>query len=73
MFLKLLKFFSIVLYTFVKLSRVHSNFKSARQALDQLRMLQAPLQYQGLIDIATLEIRAKPFSDSDEFQPMCYK
>uniref|UniRef100_A0A915D5G1 Intraflagellar transport protein 122 homolog n=1 Tax=Ditylenchus dipsaci TaxID=166011 RepID=A0A915D5G1_9BILA len=62
----------IVLFTLVKLSRMFANYKTARQALEQLRLLRAPLQYQSLIDIASLEIRAKPFSDAEEFQPMCY-
>ncbi|KAI1724928.1 intraflagellar transport protein like protein [Ditylenchus destructor] len=62
----------IVLFTLVKLSRTFANYKTARQALEQLRLLRAPTQYQSLIDIATLEIRAKPFSDTEEFQPMCY-
>jgi len=62
----------IILYTLVKLSRLFGNFKTARLALEQLRLLRAPPQYQSQIDIATLEIRAKPYTDSDEFQPMCY-
>ncbi len=64
--------FRIVLYTLVKLSRVFGNFKTARLALEQLRLLRAPPQYQNQIDIATLEIRAKPYTDSEGFQPMCY-
>ena len=63
----------VVLYTLMKLSRKFGNYKTARQALDQLRLLKAPPQYRSLIDVATLEIRAKPFSDADEFQPMCYR
>ncbi|KAH7729605.1 WD-repeat protein 10 [Aphelenchoides avenae] len=61
-----------VLYTLAKLSRSFGCYKTARQALEQLRTLRAPIQYQSLIDIATVEIRAKPFSDAEEFMPMCY-
>ncbi|KAF7635241.1 hypothetical protein Mgra_00005356 [Meloidogyne graminicola] len=62
----------IIFYTLMKLSRHFNCFKTSRQSLDQLHKLYCPLQYQTQIDIATLEIRAMPFSDSEEFQPMCY-
>uniref|UniRef100_A0A914HDV0 Intraflagellar transport protein 122 homolog n=1 Tax=Globodera rostochiensis TaxID=31243 RepID=A0A914HDV0_GLORO len=63
---------TIVLYTLMRLSRHFANFKTARQALEQLRQLKAPPHYQAQIDVATLEIRAMPFSDAEEYQPLCY-
>lgn len=63
----------VVLYTLMKLSRRFGAFKTARQALEQLRQLKAPPHFRGPIDEATLEIRAMPFADADEFQPMCYR
>ena len=57
----------------MKLSRHFGCYKTARQALNNLHKLRCPPQYQSQIDVATLEIRAMPFSDSEEFQPMCYK
>uniref|UniRef100_A0A914NIG4 Intraflagellar transport protein 122 homolog n=1 Tax=Meloidogyne incognita TaxID=6306 RepID=A0A914NIG4_MELIC len=61
-----------VYYTLMKLSRHFGCYKTARQALNHLHKLRCPPQYQSQIDVATLEIRAMPFSDSEEFQPMCY-
>uniref|UniRef100_A0A914ML49 Intraflagellar transport protein 122 homolog n=1 Tax=Meloidogyne incognita TaxID=6306 RepID=A0A914ML49_MELIC len=61
-----------VYYTLMKLSRHFGCYKTARQALNNLHKLRCPPQYQSQIDVATLEIRAMPFSDSEEFQPMCY-
>lgn len=64
---------TVVLFTLMRLSRHFANFKTAREALEQLRRLKAPAQFQAQIDIATLEIRAMPFADAEEFQPMCYR
>ncbi|CAK5048570.1 unnamed protein product [Meloidogyne enterolobii] len=60
-----------VYYTLMKLSRHFGCYKTARQALNHLHKLRCPPQYQSQIDVATLEIRAMPFSDSEEFQPIC--
>lgn len=62
-----------VLYTLAKLGRNFGAYKTARTALEQLRLLRAPPQYENLIDIATVEIRAKPYTDAEEFMPMCYR
>ncbi|KAL3116899.1 hypothetical protein niasHT_001628 [Heterodera trifolii] len=63
---------TIVLYTLMQLGRHFGNFKTARQALEQLQLLKVPPHYQAQIDVATLEIRAMPFADAEEFQPLCY-
>uniref|UniRef100_A0A914C690 Intraflagellar transport protein 122 homolog n=1 Tax=Acrobeloides nanus TaxID=290746 RepID=A0A914C690_9BILA len=62
-----------ILYTLAKLGRNFGAYKTARTALEQLRLLRAPPQYESLIDIATVEIRAKPYTDAEEFMPMCYR
>jgi len=62
-----------ILYTLAKLGRNFGAYKTARTALEQLRLLRAPPQYESLIDIATVAIRAKPYTDAEEFMPLCYK
>jgi hypothetical protein len=61
-----------VLFTLSKLSKASNNYKTTREALTQLRKYRVPPKFQSIVDISSLEIRAKPYSDVDEFLPVCY-
>ncbi|KAI6231946.1 hypothetical protein M3Y95_00435200 [Aphelenchoides besseyi] len=61
-----------VLFTLSKLSKSSNNFKTTREALTRLRKYRVPAKFQSVVDISSLEIRAKPYSDVDEFLPVCY-
>ncbi|KAI6240597.1 hypothetical protein M3Y99_00428900 [Aphelenchoides fujianensis] len=55
-----------VLYTLAKLSKASNNFKTTREALTQLRKYRIPPKFQSEVDISSLEVRAKPYSDVDD-------
>ncbi|CAD5225653.1 unnamed protein product [Bursaphelenchus xylophilus] len=61
-----------ILYTLIKLSVRNENYKTAREALGQLRIYRIPARFQNSIDMWSMEVKSKPYSDSDEFMPMCY-
>lgn len=48
-------------------------FKMARYAYDKLQSLKIPARFQELIDIGSVTIRSKPFSDNEEVLPLCYR
>ncbi|KAF1756874.1 hypothetical protein GCK72_013328 [Caenorhabditis remanei] len=64
-----------VYFTIAKLAGEMGAYKSARTALDQLTRLRVRPHFEldGQIDTMTLNIRAKPFTDVDSMQPMCYR
>ncbi|TMS38549.1 hypothetical protein L596_005248 [Steinernema carpocapsae] len=62
-----------VYYTLAKLGKALEAYKMARFALEQLTTLKAPSRFDKLIGAATLDIRAKPFSDPDDMMAMCYR
>ncbi|KAK0399989.1 hypothetical protein QR680_003303 [Steinernema hermaphroditum] len=62
-----------VFYTLAKLGKSVEAYKMARYALEQLSTLKAPPRLEKLIGAATLDIRAKPYSDPDDILPMCYR
>ncbi|EGT35625.1 hypothetical protein CAEBREN_28014 [Caenorhabditis brenneri] len=64
-----------VYFTIAKLAIEFDAFKSARTALDQLTKLRVrPIfELDGQIETMTLNIRAKPFTDAEHMQPMCYR
>uniref|UniRef100_A0A914RPV5 Uncharacterized protein n=1 Tax=Parascaris equorum TaxID=6256 RepID=A0A914RPV5_PAREQ len=61
------------MYTLAKQGRALGAYKLARYALEQLSYLKAPARFEKLIGIATVMIRAKPFTDAKELLPMCYR
>ncbi|CAD5218534.1 unnamed protein product [Bursaphelenchus okinawaensis] len=61
-----------VLFVLTRLSMRHENYKTAREALGQLRIYRIPPKFQNSVDMWSMEVRSKAYSDSDEFMPMCY-
>ncbi|XP_047473268.1 intraflagellar transport protein 122 homolog [Penaeus chinensis] len=61
------------LYTLAKQARNLEAYKLARHVLDKLQALRIPLRFQEDVELAALKIRAKPFHDNEEHQPLCYR
>ncbi|KAK3882424.1 hypothetical protein Pcinc_013198 [Petrolisthes cinctipes] len=61
------------MYTLSKQARNLEAFKLARYVLDKLQTLRIPPRFQEDVELAALKIRAKPFHDSEEHQPLCYR
>ncbi|XP_076048143.1 intraflagellar transport protein Oseg1 [Oratosquilla oratoria] len=61
------------LYTLAKQARNLEAYKLARFVLDKLQALRIPQRFQEDVELASLKIRAKPFHDSEEHQPLCYR
>uniref|UniRef100_A0A4W3GC19 Intraflagellar transport protein 122 homolog n=1 Tax=Callorhinchus milii TaxID=7868 RepID=A0A4W3GC19_CALMI len=61
------------LYALAKQSKALGAFKLARHAYDKLQGLRIPSRFQESIELGSLTIRSKPFHDSEEFVPMCYR
>ncbi|KAB7503457.1 Intraflagellar transport protein [Armadillidium nasatum] len=56
-----------------KQSRNLEAYKLARYVLDKLQSLRIPSRFQEDVDLAALKIQTKPFHDSEEHQPLCYR
>ncbi|XP_050737940.1 intraflagellar transport protein 122 homolog [Eriocheir sinensis] len=61
------------LYTLSKQARNLEAYKLARYVLDKLQALRIPQRFQEDVELAALKIRAKPFHDNEEHQPLCYR
>ncbi|XP_028906907.1 intraflagellar transport protein 122 homolog [Ornithorhynchus anatinus] len=61
------------LFTLAKQSRALGAFKLARHAYEKLQGLQIPMRFQKSIELGSLTIRSKPFHDSEELVPLCYR
>ena len=46
-------------------------FKTARFGYEKLQTLKIPLEWQEEIDMSSLRIRSKPFSDNSQYNPIC--
>ncbi|XP_054721497.1 LOW QUALITY PROTEIN: intraflagellar transport protein 122 homolog [Uloborus diversus] len=62
-----------IYYAAAKQSSAMKAYKLARTAYQQASMYRIPERFSDLIDLATMHVHAKPFSDSEEVLPMCYK
>uniref|UniRef100_A0A2K5RZ31 Intraflagellar transport protein 122 homolog n=1 Tax=Cebus imitator TaxID=2715852 RepID=A0A2K5RZ31_CEBIM len=62
-----------ILFTLAKQSKALGAYRLARHAYDKLRGLCIPARFQKSIELGTLTIRAKPFHDSEELVPLCYR
>uniref|UniRef100_A0A8I3PYR8 Intraflagellar transport protein 122 homolog n=1 Tax=Canis lupus familiaris TaxID=9615 RepID=A0A8I3PYR8_CANLF len=61
------------LFTLAKQSKALGAYKLARHAYDKLQDLQIPARFQKSIELGSLTIRSKPFHDSEELVPLCYR
>ncbi|XP_068414767.1 intraflagellar transport protein 122 homolog isoform X2 [Eschrichtius robustus] len=61
------------LFTLAKQSKALGAYKLARHAYDKLQGLQTPARFQKSIELGSLTIRSKPFHDSEELVPLCYR
>ncbi|XP_065701587.1 intraflagellar transport protein 122 homolog isoform X2 [Patagioenas fasciata] len=61
------------LFALAKQSRALGAYKLARHAYDKLQGLQVPARFQKSIELGSLRIRSKPFHDSEELVPLCYR
>lgn len=61
------------LYTLAKQSKALGAYKLARHVYERLQGLQIPSKFQEAIELGIITIRSKPFHDSEELVPMCYR
>ncbi|XP_061864222.1 intraflagellar transport protein 122 homolog isoform X3 [Colius striatus] len=61
------------LFALAKQSKALGAYKLARHAYDKLQGLQVPARFQKSIELGSLTIRSKPFHDSEELVPLCYR
>nr|XP_008115197.1 PREDICTED: intraflagellar transport protein 122 homolog isoform X3 [Anolis carolinensis] len=61
------------LFALAKQSKALGAYKLARHAYDKLQGLQIPARFQKSIELGSLTIRSKPFLDSEELVPLCYR
>jgi len=61
------------LYALAKQSKDLGAYKLARYAFDKLQALKLPSRFQEGIDLGSITIRSKPFHDSEELLPICYR
>ncbi|KGL82535.1 Intraflagellar transport protein 122, partial [Tinamus guttatus] len=61
------------LFALAKQSKALGAYKLARHAYEKLQGLQIPARFQKSIELGSLTIRSKPFHDSEELVPLCYR
>uniref|UniRef100_A0A8C4MDV8 Intraflagellar transport protein 122 homolog n=1 Tax=Equus asinus asinus TaxID=83772 RepID=A0A8C4MDV8_EQUAS len=61
------------LFTLAKQSKALGAYKLARHAYNKLQGLRIPTRFQKSIELGSLTIRSKPFHDSEELVPLCYR
>ncbi|XP_066284975.1 intraflagellar transport protein 122 homolog [Branchiostoma lanceolatum] len=61
------------LHALAKQSRTLGGYKLARYAFEKLQSLKVPTRFQESIDLGSITIRSKPFHDSEDLLPMCYR
>uniref|UniRef100_A0A6I8SFF2 Intraflagellar transport protein 122 homolog n=1 Tax=Xenopus tropicalis TaxID=8364 RepID=A0A6I8SFF2_XENTR len=61
------------LFTLAKQSKALGAYKLARQVYERLQGLRIPSRFLESIELGSITIRSKPFHDSEELIPMCYR
>ncbi|XP_055948629.1 intraflagellar transport protein 122 homolog isoform X1 [Argiope bruennichi] len=62
-----------IFYAAAKQSSAMKAFKLARMAYQQANIYRIPERFRESVEIATMHVHAKPFTDSEEVLPMCYR
>ncbi|MEW5316653.1 MAG: hypothetical protein WDW38_008010 [Sanguina aurantia] len=62
-----------VVYTLAKESMSMGAFKLARFAYNKLQTLVLPAEWQAEVDLQSILVRSKPFSDKEELLPVCWR
>lgn len=62
-----------ILYTLAKQARNLGAYKLARQVLEKIQSLRVPPRFQGYVGLSALMVHSKPYHDSEEMLPMCYR
>merc|ERR1719356_2152133 len=60
-----------ILYALAKQAQSLGAYKLARMAYDKLQVLRVPPTWQHQIDLNSLAIRSKAYSDQDDLLPVC--
>ncbi|XGW30620.1 hypothetical protein V3C99_009520 [Haemonchus contortus] len=63
----------LICYTIARIVRELGAYKLARETLDRLGNLRVPPRLQRDVELMTVNIRAKPFSDADDLLPVCHR
>ncbi|NXK34891.1 IF122 protein, partial [Piprites chloris] len=61
------------LLALAKQSKALGAYKLARHAYEKLQGLHIPIRFQKSFELGSLTIRSKPFHDSEELLPLCYR
>mmetsp|Transcript_5353 Transcript_5353/g.11710 ORF Transcript_5353/g.11710 Transcript_5353/m.11710 type:complete len:1236 (+) Transcript_5353:188-3895(+) len=62
-----------IVYILARQSMEVGAFKLARFAYNKLQTLVLPSQWQAEVDMQSIIVRSKPFSDAEDLQPVCYR
>lgn len=62
-----------IFYAAAKQSNAMKAYKLARMAYQQANLYKIPERFRESVEIATMHIHAKPFTDSEDVLPMCYR
>ncbi|VDN38190.1 unnamed protein product [Cylicostephanus goldi] len=63
----------LINYTMARIGRELGAYKLARDTLDRLGSLRVPPRLQRDVELMTVNIRAKPFSDAEDLLPVCHR
>mmetsp|Transcript_3049 Transcript_3049/g.4655 ORF Transcript_3049/g.4655 Transcript_3049/m.4655 type:complete len:1198 (+) Transcript_3049:84-3677(+) len=61
------------LFALAKQGKQLGSYKVAHFAFERLQQLRIPAAWADQIDLATITIRSKPFSDKEDLLPVCYR
>eukprot|EP01116_Phalansterium_solitarium_P016577 TRINITY_DN3872_c0_g3_i3.p1 TRINITY_DN3872_c0_g3~~TRINITY_DN3872_c0_g3_i3.p1 ORF type:complete len:1186 (+),score=383.77 TRINITY_DN3872_c0_g3_i3:201-3758(+) len=62
-----------ILFALAKHAKDLQAYKLARYTYDRLHQLRLPPHWADQVDLATIAIKAKPFTDKEDLQPVCYR